>query len=208
MGHPRCFSDLRDESGLPPTPDVSLHCSEPTAWANSGLMHCSNSLPFEQCQGRNTSSCTKPLRGSSSDNLASVARSTSLSFNLPTWKKTLHKPKRQRRPRRSPYRRSSDASRRAVHCPRIWRASASFIPGLRVCPCCGDERLRKIGEDVTETLELIPRQWKVIAYVREKFSCRACEAITQAPAPRLRHPGLSLCGSGRSFRCKPPPPRS
>jgi len=32
--------------------------------------------------------------------------------------------------------------------------------------------LRKIGEDVTETLELIPRQWKVIQHVREKFSCR------------------------------------
>jgi transposase len=43
--------------------------------------------------------------------------------------------------------------------------------------------LRKIGEDVTETLELIPRQWKVIQNVREKFSCRACEAITQPPAP-------------------------
>ncbi len=43
--------------------------------------------------------------------------------------------------------------------------------------------MRKIGEDVTETLELIPRQWKVIQHVREKFSCRACEAITQPPAP-------------------------
>src|SRR4029453_18408311 len=42
---------------------------------------------------------------------------------------------------------------------------------------------RKIGEDVTETLELIPRQWKVIQHVREKFACRACEAITQPPAP-------------------------
>ena len=41
----------------------------------------------------------------------------------------------------------------------------------------------KIGEDVTETLELIPLQWKVIQHVREKFSCRACEAITQPPAP-------------------------
>ena len=36
---------------------------------------------------------------------------------------------------------------------------------------------------MTETLELIPRQWKVIQHVREKFSCRACEAITQPPAP-------------------------
>jgi transposase len=51
------------------------------------------------------------------------------------------------------------------------------------CPCCGGDRLRKIGEDVTQTLELIPRQWKVIQHVREKFSCRACEAITQPPAP-------------------------
>jgi transposase len=43
--------------------------------------------------------------------------------------------------------------------------------------------LHKIGEDVTETLELIPRQWKVIQHVREKFSCRSCESITQPPAP-------------------------
>jgi transposase len=36
---------------------------------------------------------------------------------------------------------------------------------------------------VTETLELVPRQWKVIQHVREKFSCRACASITQAPTP-------------------------
>jgi hypothetical protein len=29
------------------------------------------------------------------------------------------------------------------------------------CPCCGG-RLAKLGEDVTETLEVVPRQWKVI----------------------------------------------
>jgi transposase len=56
-------------------------------------------------------------------------------------------------------------------------------PAPSVCTCCGDSRLRKIGEDVTETLELIPRQWKVIQHVREKLSCRACEAIGQPPAP-------------------------
>ncbi len=56
-------------------------------------------------------------------------------------------------------------------------------PVSSVCPCCGGTALRKIGEDVTETLELIPRQWKVIQHVREKFSCRACEAIAQPPAP-------------------------
>ena len=51
------------------------------------------------------------------------------------------------------------------------------------CPCCGSERLCKLGEDVTETLEVIPRRWKVIQTVREKFTCRTCEKITQPPAP-------------------------
>jgi len=51
------------------------------------------------------------------------------------------------------------------------------------CDCCGGSRLRKLGEDVTRTLEVIPRQWKVIETVREKFTCRDCEKISQAPAP-------------------------
>jgi transposase len=51
------------------------------------------------------------------------------------------------------------------------------------CDCCGGNRLRKLGEDVTRTLESQPRRWKVIETVREKFSCRDCEKISQAPAP-------------------------
>ena len=56
-------------------------------------------------------------------------------------------------------------------------------PGPATCQCCGSARLRRMGEDVTETLEVIPRQWKVIQHVREKFTCRDCEKISQAPAP-------------------------
>jgi transposase len=51
------------------------------------------------------------------------------------------------------------------------------------CECCGGTRLRKLGEDVTRTLEVIPRRWKVIETVREKFTCRDCEKISQTPAP-------------------------
>jgi transposase len=51
------------------------------------------------------------------------------------------------------------------------------------CPCCGSTKLSKLGEDITETLEVVPRQWKVVQTVREKFSCRECEKITQPPAP-------------------------
>src|SRR5919106_931853 len=56
-------------------------------------------------------------------------------------------------------------------------------PGPSNCQCCGSARLRKLGEDITETLEVIPRQWKVVQHVREKFTCRDCEKISQAPAP-------------------------
>jgi transposase len=56
-------------------------------------------------------------------------------------------------------------------------------PAPCACPACGGGRLSKLGEDVTETLEVIPRRWKVIQHIREKFSCRDCEAISQAPAP-------------------------
>ncbi|MFM2045109.1 MAG: hypothetical protein RLY86_3685 [Pseudomonadota bacterium] len=56
-------------------------------------------------------------------------------------------------------------------------------PGPCACEKCGGTTLRKIGEDVLETLECEPRRWKVVEHVREKFSCRSCEAISQAPAP-------------------------
>ncbi|MFA1627571.1 IS66 family transposase [Rhizobium mongolense] len=57
------------------------------------------------------------------------------------------------------------------------------IAAPQSCPCCGSAKLSKLGEDITETLEVIPRQWKVIQTVREKFSCRECEKIAQPPAP-------------------------
>jgi transposase len=61
--------------------------------------------------------------------------------------------------------------------------------------------LHKLGEDVTKTLELIPRQWKVIQHVREKFSCRTCEATTQPSAPShpiARGPHILWRGHARS----------
>lgn len=57
------------------------------------------------------------------------------------------------------------------------------IAAPTACPCCGSAKLSKLGEDITETLEVVPRQWKVIQTVREKFTCRECEKIAQPPAP-------------------------
>ena len=76
----------------------------------------------------------------------------------------------RKRPTRTPF---------PAHLPR----ERVVIESPKTCACCGSDRLRKLGEDVTETLEVIPRQWKVIQTVREKFSCRDCEKISQPPAP-------------------------
>jgi len=76
----------------------------------------------------------------------------------------------RRRPRRRPF---------PDHLPR----ERVVIAAPQTCPCCGSARLSKLGEDMTETLEVIPRRWKVIQTVRERFSCRDCETITQPPAP-------------------------
>ncbi|WFU56835.1 IS66 family transposase [Bradyrhizobium pachyrhizi] len=57
------------------------------------------------------------------------------------------------------------------------------IDAPTTCACCGGSRLAKIGEDVTGTLEEIPRRFKLIETVREKFTCRDCEKISQPPAP-------------------------
>ncbi len=67
--------------------------------------------------------------------------------------------------------------RRLARCPPHEHLPRERIvyPAPSACPCCGGTTLQKIGEDVTETLELIPRQWKVIQHMREKFSCRAAE---------------------------------
>ena len=76
-------------------------------------------------------------------------------------------------PRRKPVRAPFPA-----HLPR----ERVVVPAPKACPCCGG-KLAKLGETITETLEVVPRQWKVIQTVREKFTCRACEKITQPPAP-------------------------
>jgi transposase len=80
------------------------------------------------------------------------------------------KPFQRKRPSRKPF---------PEHLPR----ERVVVPAPESCPCCGSSKLSKLGEDITETLEVIPRQWKVIQTVRERFSCRACETISQPPAP-------------------------
>ena len=98
------------------------------------------------------------------DELAAEQAAASAGDTIPV------RPFTRKKPSRKPF---------PAHLPR----ERVIVPGPTACLCCGGGRLRKLGEDVTETLESIPRQWKVIQHVREKFTCRDCEKISQAPAP-------------------------
>ena len=102
------------------------------------------------------------LESSASEDEIAAARAAAKTTNVVAFTR--------KRPARQPF---------PAHLPR----ERVVEPGPAACLCCGSARLRKLGEDITETLEVIPRQWKVIQPVREKFTCRDCEKISQAPAP-------------------------
>jgi hypothetical protein len=95
--------------------------------------------------------------------------------------------------------RSSRAARRRrnrgalpAHLPRV-----EMLIDLddHACPCC-QQALHRIGEDVSERLDIVPAQFRVLVVRRPKYACRACETMVQAPAPaRLIEAG---------YRPKPP----
>lgn len=52
----------------------------------------------------------------------------------------------------------------------------------KICPCCRGQ-LHVMGEDVSERLDIVPAQFRVIVTRRPKYACRACEEVViQAPA--------------------------
>ena len=133
----------------------------------------------------------------------SARRGCSSSWSCSSRNSRPRRPKTSSRPRR---RQQAPATSAAVE---RRRAGAQAVPGASAARARGRRRRRpaaraaaragssKLGEDITETLEVIPRQWKVIQTVREKFTCRDCERISQPPAPfhadrRAAGPGPNL----------------
>lgn len=74
------------------------------------------------------------------------------------------------------------------------------VRGPTSCSCCGSSHIVKMVKDITETLVVIPRRWKVIRTVREKFTCRDCEKISR------RHPSIRRRAAGRVGTCWPSSP--
>jgi len=64
----------------------------------------------------------------------------------------------------------------------------------KICAC--GHALHRIGEDISEKLEFIPAQIKVVEHIRCKYACRSCETVKSAvlplqPIPKsIASPGL------------------
>lgn len=90
-------------------------------------------------------------------------------------------------PKVKPTTRNTNRGALPKHLPRIEEV---IEPESTTC-ACGCER-HVIGEDVSERLDIIPAQFRVIVTRRPKYACRSCEGgIVQAPAkPRLIEGGM------------------
>ena len=95
----------------------------------------------------------------------------------------------------SPAQRSRPAHRRKpnrgalpAHRPRI---ETLVDVADAVCPCCASP-MHRIGEDVSERLDVIPAQFRVLVVRRPKYACRSCPGtvIRAAAPPRLIEGGL------------------
>ncbi|MCA1371891.1 IS66 family transposase [Bradyrhizobium sp. BRP14] len=73
-----------------------------------------------------------------------------------------------------------------AHLPRVEQI---IEPESTLCPCgCGE--MARIGEDVSERLDRIPAQLRVLVTRRPKYACRRCSgAVVQAHAPERVVPG-------------------
>lgn len=77
------------------------------------------------------------------------------------------------------------------HLPRI-----EHRHDIASCACgqCG-QALVKIGEDITEQLDVEPARFTVHRHIRPQYACRHCETVTAAPvAPALIEGGMATPG--------------
>ncbi|MBX3728461.1 MAG: IS66 family transposase [Candidatus Sumerlaeia bacterium] len=67
------------------------------------------------------------------------------------------------------------------------------------CACCGKVMCR-IGEDVTEKLQLVPAKLYIEQHVRPRYACGACkDAVAQAPLPAFPIPRATAGASLLAF---------
>jgi transposase len=66
--------------------------------------------------------------------------------------------------------------------PELPRIEHRHEPASCQCDACGRD-LVKIGEDVSEQLDVEPARFFVHRHIRPQYACRGCETVTAAPIP-------------------------
>lgn len=80
------------------------------------------------------------------------------------------------------------AANRGVLPKHLRRVEEVIEPASLICVCGGG--LHCIGQDMSERLDVIPAQFRVIVTRRPKYACRSCtNGVVQAPAPARLIPG-------------------
>lgn len=70
----------------------------------------------------------------------------------------------------------------------LLRIEEVIAPDNMTCGCGGERHV--IGEDMSERLDIMPAQFRVIVTRRPKYACRSCtNGVVQAPAPARLIPG-------------------
>ena len=83
--------------------------------------------------------------------------------------------------------RTNDKARRKPLPSDLPREDVVIEPVLQ-CPECGSDNFRKIGDDITEKLEVRPASFFVKRYIRPRCACVDCENIMQAELPSFAIP--------------------
>jgi transposase len=84
--------------------------------------------------------------------------------------------------------------------PRAGRQPLPHLPRIehhdRILPLCQcGKDLVKIGEDITEQLDVEPAKFFVHRHIRPQYACRHCETITAAPvSPAIIDGGMAAVG--------------
>lgn len=74
-----------------------------------------------------------------------------------------------------------DKAKRNTFPPELPRTEFHHEPETTTCGCgCA---LKRIGEDVSEKLDYTPGVFTVERHIRGKWTCAACQTLTQAPVP-------------------------
>ena len=99
-------------------------------------------------------------------------------------------------PAPSPDEKTAVRPRRALLPEHLRRVDYSHEPASTTCPTpgCG-QAMARIGEDVTERLDVVPAEFFVHRHIRGKWACRCCQILVQQPvAPQIIDKGIPASG--------------